>query len=275
MKTLYISDLDGTLLNSKQKTSKYTNSVINRLIEHGVIFSYATARSYKTSSKVTNGMKAAFPLVLYNGAFVLDGNSNQLILSNFFDSSFDSLLRDLIDNNIYPIIYSFIDGKERFSYVIDECSPGVNEFVSSRHGDVRDNPVNSIDDLFGGTPFYITCIDKPEKLKPFYMKYRDTYHCVYQIDMYSNEQWLEIMPKEATKANAILQLKNYLGCDRIVAFGDGVNDIDMFEIADECYAVSNAVDELKAVATGIIKSNDNDGVAKWLAENILSYVEKR
>lgn len=41
----------------------------------------------------------------------------------------------------------------------------------------------------------------------------------------------------------------------------------MFRIADECYAVSNAVDELKEIATGIIDSNDNDGVAKWLCEN--------
>ncbi len=43
--------------------------------------------------------------------------------------------------------------------------------------------------------------------------------------------------------------------------------IDMFEIADEAYAVSNAVDELKSIASGIIGSNDEDGVAKWLSEN--------
>ena len=47
-------------------------------------------------------------------------------------------------------------------------------------------------------------------------------------------------------------------------FGDGKNDIDMFEIADEAYAVENAVSELKVVATGIIESNENDGVAKYL-----------
>lgn len=61
-----------------------------------------------------------------------------------------------------------------------------------------------------------------------------------------------------------MQLKDYLGVDYIVAFGDGKNDTEMFEIADEAYAVENAVDELKAIATGIIESNDSDGVAKWL-----------
>ena len=72
------------------------------------------------------------------------------------------------------------------------------------------------------------------------------------------------MPALASKANAISKLKNMWGCTRIISFGDAVNDIPMFEISDECYAVSNAVDELKALATGIIGSNEDDGVAKWL-----------
>ena len=52
-----------------------------------------------------------------------------------------------------------------------------------------------------------------------------------------------------------------------MAFGDGMNDIEMFELADEAYAVANAVPELKAIATGIIGSNDEDSVAKWLKEH--------
>ena len=52
MKTLYISDLDGTLLRSSETTSDYTNKTINRLTEQGMIFSYATARSFVTAKKV-------------------------------------------------------------------------------------------------------------------------------------------------------------------------------------------------------------------------------
>ena len=62
--------------------------------------------------------------------------------------------------------------------------------------------------------FYITCIDEKEKLEPFYEKYKDKYHVVFQKDIYTREQWLEIMPKEASKANAILQLKKLLGCEK-------------------------------------------------------------
>jgi hydroxymethylpyrimidine pyrophosphatase-like HAD family hydrolase len=55
-----------------------------------------------------------------------------------------------------------------------------------------------------------------------------------------------------------------LGCTRVVSFGDAINDIPMFEISDECYAVANAVPELKKIATAIIDSNDDDGVAVFL-----------
>lgn len=100
-----------------------------------------------------------------------------------------------------------------------------------------------------------------------YEKYREKYHCVFQTELYTKEQWLEIMPLEASKSHAIAQLKKQLGCERLVVFGDGKNDMDMFELADEAYAVENAVPELKAIATAVIGSNDSDGVARWLAEH--------
>ena len=116
------------------------------------------------------------------------------------------------------------------------------------------------------TSKYTTCIETPEKIKLFYDKYKDIYHCVYQKDIYSDEQWLEIMPKDVTKASAVKKLKQITQSDYVVVFGDGINDLEMFGAADECYAMANAEPELKAAATKIIESNDNDGVAHWLAE---------
>ena len=69
MSTLYVSDLDGTLLRSNETTSEYTNYVINSLVDKGMIFSYATARSLITAKKVTKGIKAKIPLIVYNGTF--------------------------------------------------------------------------------------------------------------------------------------------------------------------------------------------------------------
>lgn len=267
MKTLYVSDLDGTLLRSDETTSDYTNQIINSLIDEGMIFSYATARSFHTSHKVTKGLNAKIPLIIYNGAMVVDNNDGSFLIKNFFGEDVKCVMEDLFQNNIYPITYAFIDGEEKFSYIREKCTEGMKQFVDSRKNDKRDHPVQEETDLCKGEMFYITCIDEKEKLEPLYNKYKDKYHCVFQVDIYTDYQWLEIMPKTASKANAIKQLKEQLRCDKLVVFGDGKNDIDMFELADEAYAVENAVDELKAIATEVIGSNNDDGVAKWLSEN--------
>lgn len=264
MKTLYVTDLDGTLLRSDERTSGLTNHIINRLVERGLIFSYATARSYQTSHKVTQGLNASFPLIVYNGAMVIDNKSGDFLLKNFFDTEITDVIENLMQHGIFPIVYAFIDGVEKFSYVPEKCSVETKAFLDSRKNDKRDNPVTNETDLTVGEIFYITCIDSAEKLEPLYRKYAETYHCVFQEDIYTKYQWLEIMPKAASKANAIRQLKDYLNCQKVVVFGDGKNDIDMFEMADEAYAVSNAMEELKQIATAVIGSNNEDAVARWL-----------
>ncbi len=267
MKTLYISDLDGTLLTSRQTTSKYTNKVINDLTEQGMLFSYATARSGITSKKVTKGLIANIPLIVYNGAFVLNNRTEEIMIANYFDESVQDVFTELFRNEVYPIVYSMRDGAEKFSFIERNCTRGMRAFLDSRKGDVRTNPVTSTNGLTQGDCFYIVCIDEPDKLEPLYERYKDWYHCVYQRDLYTGEQWLEIMPQEASKSNAVLQLKKKMNCDKLIVFGDGKNDIDLFEVADECYAVENAVVELKERATGVIGSNDEDGVARWLEMN--------
>lgn len=268
VKTLYVSDLDGTLIRSDERTSEYTNQVINRLVAEGMIFSYATARSFHTSHKVTAGLNARIPLITYNGAMVVDNVDGSFLIKNFFGEEVRDVLRDLFVHDVYPMVYGFVEGIEKFSFLPAKSSRGLLAFNETRTGDKRCRMVDTETELMQGDIFYLTCIDEAEKLLPLYEKYKDLYHCVYQIDIYSGEPWLEIMPKAASKSNAIRQVQQMLGCDRLVVFGDGKNDIDMFEMADEAYAMANAVPELKAKATAVIGSNNEDGVAKWLEENV-------
>lgn len=266
MKTLYVSDLDKTLLRNNQRTSAFTNNTINSLVEKGMLFSYATARSYVTAHKATLGLNAQIPLIVYNGTFVIDNATGEILISNYLNHA-DELLSDVIDSGIYPIVYSYINGSEKFSYYAPKCSSGTMQFIKSRKNDIRENCVNSEEELYKGDIFYMTCIDDECKLKMLYEKYKGIYNCLFYKEPYSDEWWLEIMPKQSSKANAIKQLKEYLEFDRVVAFGDGENDIEMFEAADECYAVENAVENLKQIATGVIADNDSDAVAKWLLKN--------
>ena len=97
--------------------------------------------------------------------------------------------------------------------------------------------------------------------------YRDRVRCILYKEIYSGDMFLEFMSPDATKAGAALELKERLGCDRLVVFGDGRNDLDLFRVADEAYAVANADEEVKAAATAVIGSNREDGVARWLQKN--------
>lgn len=267
MPTLYLSDLDGTLLGSNQRTSAYTNETINRLVGEGMIFSYATARSFHTARKVTAGLNAKIPLIVYNGAFIVRNDTQELLQTNLFsDAEAREILNAILSAGVNPIVYC-LDDRERFVYNSNHINLETREFVMSRKGDIRDTPVECDDMLVRKGTFYFTCIDDEAKLAPLHDKFHERFTCVYSRDIYSGAQWLEIMPKAATKAHAARQLAKLLGCDRIVAFGDAVNDIPLFEAADERYAVANAADELKSCATSVIASNNEDGVAAWLQEN--------
>ena len=264
-KTLYVSDLDGTLLRRDQTLSPFTIDTINALVERGMIFSYATARSLVTARQVTAGLATNLPVVIYNGSFVVESSTGKRLISGAFEAGeAREIMDDLLSCGVYPIVYAVVDGVEKFSYVEDKQSRGARWFNDTRRGDVRDHPLTNEARLYAGEIFHLTCIDEPELLLPIYERYRHRFECIYHKDIYSGEQWLEIQPRGATKAEAILALKSLLECDRIVCFGDGKNDISMFDIADECYAVANADDVLKAIATGVIGSNEQDGVAHFL-----------
>ena len=264
MKTLYISDLDGTLLDSTPKTSEYTNAIINELLENEMVISFATARSLVTTKKVTKGLNFKYPLVVHNGTFIVDKDGEIIHKSIFNKEDSDFILNSALDKNLCPIVFSLIDEKQKFSYILENANKATNDFLDARIDDPRNRRVYSSDSLFDGEIYYFTLIGDEEKLEPLYNKFKNKYHCFYQEDMYSGEYWLEILPHNATKANAVKQLAKILGCKKIIAFGDGINDIDIFNAADECYAVENAVDSLKEIATEIIESNSKDGVAKQL-----------
>lgn len=268
-KILYVSDLDGTLLRGDEKTSAYTNEVINELTAKGMLFSYATARSYVTSTKCTAGLNAKIPIITYNGAIILENETFTVIHKTMFtEEEKQEIMNELLESGVYPIVYAYIRGQEKFSYIDSLCSRPTKEFVSTRQ-DARRRLAEDVRELGQGDAFYFTCIDEQEKLEPLYHKLKDKYHCIFQRDIYSGEQWLEIIPQSVSKANAISFLKQYLDVDYVVAFGDGVNDLEMFALADEAYAVGNAAVELKEAATGIIGDNNSDAVAKWLREHFI------
>ena len=77
---------------------------------------------------------------------------------------------------------------------------------------------------------------------------------------------MELYSTKASKANGIKALMKYADFEKVIGFGDNLNDLPMFELADEAYAPENAVDEIKKVATGVIRHHDDDAIALYLQE---------
>ncbi|MDO4167220.1 MAG: HAD family hydrolase [Eubacteriales bacterium] len=270
MKTLFLSDLDGTLLQRDATISPKSCAIINRLVEQGMIFSYATARSIHTAVSVTRGLHVRVPVITKNGAFIDDIEGKKTLCENVFSWQDTQDIYDHLQKyGINPLVFSVVDGQERYSYDCENMSRGVFKFVKDHEGDFRDHPVKGNDTILEGKVHYFTCIGAVDELQEIYQRLAGEYNCIFSKDTYSDDQWLEIMPKYATKAYAMKQLQQLCGCDRVVVFGDGINDVSMFEMADECYAVGNAVSALKEIATDVIGENEMDGVAEWLQQRFL------
>lgn len=267
-KTLYITDLDGTLLNKEAKVSKSSERILSSLIEDGLLFSYATARSLVTSSAITKNIPITLPVIVNNGVRAIDPVSRKILFqNNFAEDKYAFNLDFLTERGIYPIVYYTVEGDDRFSYIPDKISEETKTFLSFKLDDGRNHPLDRLDGLYRENPYYFVCIEKKEKIVPVYNELCSFCGCVTYTDIYSGHQWLEIFPDGSGKAAASLWLKEYVGADSLTVFGDGRNDMSMFEAADRCYAVENAVAELKDMADGIIGSNENDGVASWLVDN--------
>ena len=270
-RTLYVTDLDGTLLNRQDRINPDSVSIINELVKNGMLFTYATARSLVSASVVTEGLSTDFPVIIYNGAFIIHPSTGEILSEQSFTAQERQRVIEVLDEyDISPLVYSYVEGIERVSWIVSRVNDGIRRYINNRKvTDRRFRPISSKEELYQGEMFYYTCIGEREELQPVYdLISKDTrFRCTLQQELYRPEYWCEIMPAKATKAEAVMQLKKLWNCDRVVSFGDAINDIPMFEISDECYAVENAVEELKAYATGIIDSNENDGVARWLKEH--------
>lgn len=263
--TLYVTDLDGTLLRSDTTISEYSKETLNRLIEEGVMFTYATARSYMSASPLVKSLNLCCPAVIFNGVFVVDPKTGDHIIENVYSAECQALAQDFfISGNIAPLVYSNINGRERVSYLKSQFDEVVN-YVNSRKGDKRLRPVNDYTELFEGDIFYFTVIDpKNIPLLDSFFTTDNGFARNVQRDTYDNMIWYEIYDKTASKANAVLQVKELVKADELVCFGDNLNDISMIKAADIGVSVENACEELKKISDFVIESNNNDGVARFI-----------
>ncbi|WP_219836772.1 HAD family hydrolase [Paenibacillus sp. R14(2021)] len=270
MRTLYVSDLDGTLLNDNQTVNAETAGILNDLIDRGLPFTIATARSWESTRDLMKGIHLKLPVVLINGVFIYDTGLSKHLRANYLPRERgERIIRAYLEAGLNPLMYTVDrDGQSRI-YYRGVFNPSEAHYIVNRlsGGDARFRLVDSYEECLDESIITINAIDVPERLQATNDRFKQDAACIchYGPDIYTpGYHWLEIASYLATKREAVLDLKARYGFDRLVCFGDNLNDLPMFEAADEKYAVRNAHELVKLAADRLIGSNNENGVPRFL-----------
>ncbi len=268
LRTLYLTDLDGTFLNSEGKISNQSASIIKKLIENGVLFSLSTARTHATVSEMFEGIPLNSPLVLMNGVLIYDPNENRIIKHHEIDRIEAKKVVDVfLKHGKEPMLY-FKEGENQIKIVYSDLkNENQQNYINFRSDKAQKvfeySPAPSVG---AGKLIYIVTLDPYDELKEIYKEIKETckVNCMFYSDNYTGCYFLEIMSPDVSKGNGALEVKAIVDADEIAVFGDNLNDISMFEVAERSFAVSNAHEDLKLLATEVIGSNNEDAVAKFI-----------
>jgi 5-amino-6-(5-phospho-D-ribitylamino)uracil phosphatase len=273
MKTLYISDLDGTLLNSDAELSPFTVDTLNELILKGMHFSIATARSAASVVKILQPVSINIPIILMNGALQFDLKTKQYFNIHYLSkSSLTALLKILETFRLTGFMYEVRD-HVLTTYYENLASKALKDFHDERVTKYGKHFVKVSDFSRVNVKYilYFTLLDTKEHLEGAYEVIKEIpgLATAYYKDIYAGEElwYLEIFSENATKYNAVKSLRDQYQYETIVGFGDNLNDLPLFQACDITCAVANAKAELKEKADYLIDSNIKDGVAHWLRRN--------
>ena len=289
---IYISDLDGTLLNSSGQITIKDYQDIDSFYQKKIFFSIATARSIVTIKEIFDKvvkeanlkeLKFHLPIIEYNGAYVTDYESKTILAVESIDKSIlEHLFSECHKLDIAQIaagnntLENDFD-KRYFCNVSEFNNAGLRDFQRDR-AKANDKRITSAQDIFAehNQVVGLTFIDSKEKLKKLIAFIETHYskklnHYLLQ-DQYNDPHWfwLLVQAKGATKANGIKKILKFKkiesGSDsyHLSVFGDNLNDREMFSLADKSLAPSNAVTEIKELADEIIPHHDKSPVIQYI-----------
>lgn len=262
-KHLIALDLDGTLLKDDKTISLKTKKVIQKAREEGHIVMIATGRPFRSSEIYYKEMNLDTPIVNFNGAFVhhprdkkwgvyhspLEVNIAKEIVEACSSFHFHNIIAEVIDD----VYFHYQDKKliEIFGFGEPNVTTGdLRNFLNSSptsmliHTD--EEHVQTIRDHLSN--LHAEVIDHRSWAAPFHV--------------------IEIVKAGLNKAVGLKRAADYfqIPADRIIAFGDEDNDLEMLEFAGYGIAMGNGINEVKSVAKEVTLTNEEDGVAVYLNE---------
>lgn len=271
MKTLYMTDLDGTLLQPDQTISPRTRTILNRLAEEGCLFSVCTARSLIGLQMLPfHDVRFTAPMVLMNGVMLYDYESRRILDQTAMAPDVVAhVLEICARHGKNPFLYR-VEGHQVISHYTTLTSVGETLFLDSRIGRFPDLFCREKAYDTSREAVYFSMQDSRECLRAIQEELRrdePTVASTLYKDNYMEDNWyLEVFDRRAGKDNGVRRAQRMTGAGRLVVFGDNDNDLPMLRIADTACVVGNGVATARAEADVIIGRNDEDGVALYMLE---------
>ncbi|WP_311538263.1 Cof-type HAD-IIB family hydrolase [uncultured Anaerococcus sp.] len=266
-KKLIAVDLDGTLLTSTNTISKKNKESIEKVLDAGHKVVIITGRDFYGSIKVARELFDRHEgglVASSNGALVFDLAKDKPIINH-------TIPREVVKE---MIAYGKSLGLDYLIYhdnkILAEKDDAYDlDFLSKKNKlevEIIEDLVDKLDFdlnklLFSAQPSLI------EKVKSdFEEKFKGKVNPIHSMP-----QFLDCMPVGIHKGRSLLEIADFYGIDHkdTLAFGDEINDETMIEMAGTGIAMANASDYIKNLADDICPTNDDDGIALYLEENIL------
>jgi len=273
---LFISDLDGTLLDDRGNLSSYSREKLNFLMEQGLDFTVASARSLFSIQKLLKGVNIRLPVIEFNGAFISDFSTGEhLQINSIPQEILEEILLDLATYRQVPLISCF-DGKRDRLFYLEISNEGKQWYIEDRKEkkDPRLAWAETLEEAISAEVVCLTIIDRQERLLELNGLLEAKYSDRVEIHLIENQYspgwfWLTVHDRKASKDQGILTLTQITGHspDQLTVFGDNLNDLKMFSFAQRAVAVENGQPRVKKAATHLTGSNGEDGVVKFILKN--------
>lgn len=265
---LVVCDLDDTLLNDQQRITAYSEAVLKALRAKGIKLCFASGRDEQMMAAYVQQVGGCDYLITNNGAVVRDAR-RKVLHSSYLPREDAEAILDYLQRKEIPCM---LQGNDSF-YASDNGQPLLRRVKTSqlrseengfpiemRIRNLRDAQPEGALEVGEKIVAYETQEEQRREYRAF-LQGRPGVRC--EATGYG---LVGVFSKDVSKQDALERVKSHLGITarQVCVFGDYDNDLSMFACADHRICVANAVPALKAAATAITDSNNEDGVAKYL-----------
>ncbi len=272
---LFVSDIDGTLLNEHHEISERVKDAVHRLRASGVSFLPASGRSLTMLREITDQLGEQTKCICLNGAQFFD-NENKLLISYALEAaSVKEIIEiakqydidmDLLLENERIHFGTPMDPREalfvRFTKMLEEENASVvYKFIDSSNWLENFSITDNIDDVLNKEVMKIELFaGDSEVLYPAFEKLQELAGISVVKSHHLN---VEITSEKATKGHMVKEVSEYFGYheDEVLVIGDALNDFTMLSMFKNSYAMGQADDNIKAAATYVAAPNTEDGIA--------------